>query len=443
MPYIILVICSSVLCFRQCLTHIRNQAFPGNGTLIHRRLAMRCLLLLLIPLLFIENSTADPILKRVQSKRQPAVFQAWNPIDMPTLPLESSKDRLMAAAKHDLMWEEPVSQLGYGVELVLGAVWDHQHGGLATKFTEKSKKRALNNRRQMLQINPSMIFLLEVRWRDAPGSFLPADSPFWKRDESGDRIVGWNNGPEPYYLLEPSKTEFAENIARQCLIAIDSGIYDGIMFDWDGHLPIVRTVRKKLGDEPLIVVNIHDRIHEAKRYGKLINGAFMELSPPGPGFSGRTLGTWKSTREALLFFETAFREPTVNCLEVWGSRSDLRRMRAATTLSLTHSDGYVLFADPNPLKTPDHLHDWYEFWDTELGSALGELVERPDGAYAREFEAGTVVYNPHRNQKIDLVFDTRRIRLSDGSIQTRFSMQAADGDIFLHAVEPKNGSGIR
>ena len=44
-------------------------------------------------------------------------------------------------------------------------------------------------------------------------------------------------------------------------------------------------------------------------------------------------------------------------------------MRVATTLALTHSDGYVLYADPNPLKTPDHLHDWYPFWDAQAGQA--------------------------------------------------------------------------
>ncbi len=235
--------------------------------------------------------------QRINSRDYPSVFQAWNPIDMQSFPIDTLDARLRVAAKHDVLWEEPVSQLGYGVDLVLGAVWDHQHGGLATDFTSESKAAALANRKRMLELNPNMVFLLEVRWRDAPGSFLPEDSPYWKRNEDGTPKVGWENGPEPYLLLEPDNQALAENIARQCKIAIESGIYDGLMFDWDGYLPIVRKVRKEVGDDALIIVNIHDRIDEGQEYGNLINGAFMELAPAGPGYTDRSLGTWESSRK--------------------------------------------------------------------------------------------------------------------------------------------------
>jgi hypothetical protein len=323
----------------------------------------------------------DIVAARVAGRSYPSVFQAWNPIDMTNqFPLATLDGRLKAAAKHDLVWEEPVSQLGYGVELVLGAVWDHQHGGVATDFTAESKRQALANRQRMLELNSSMVFLLEVRWRDAPGSFLPEDSPFWKRNADGSRKKGWDGGPEPYYLMNPDNPDFAANIARQCKIALDSGIYDGVMFDWDGYLPIVKKTREVIGPTGLIICNIHDRIELGRQYAGLINGAFMELSQEGPGSPPRKLGTWESSRKALVFFEENFAKPVVNCLESWGDRKDLRRMRAITTLGLTHSDGYVLYADPNPLKTPDHLHDWYPFWDKTLGKPAGKCVARNDGA---------------------------------------------------------------
>lgn len=381
-----------------------------------------------------QPSIAD----RVEAKQQPAVFQAWNPVDMREHPLDSNEQRLQVAAKHSLLWEEPISQLGYGVDLVLGAVWDHEHGGLATAFTNESSQQALANRKRMLELNPRMVFLFEVRWRDAPGSFLPEDSSYWKRNADGSRVLGWNNGPEPYYLMNPDNPEFADNIARQCRIAIDSGIYDGVMFDWDGYMPIVRRVREQLGDDALIIVNIHDRIDEAKEYGKLVNGAFMELAPPGPGYQGRTLGTWESTRKALLVFEQVFREPQVNCLEAWGNRNDLRRMRAVTTLSLTHSDGYVLYADPNPLATPDHLHDWYDFWDLPLGAAQGPCNKRNDGTHARRFEGGVVIYNPLKNGEVQVEFDSPRRRAYTGDEGTRFRLQDCDGDVFLPAGKVGN-----
>ena len=145
---------------------------------------------------------------------------------------------------------------------------------------------------------------MEVRWRDAPGSFLPDDSPFWKRNADGTRAAGWDGGPEPYYLLDPENKAFQENIARQCKSAIDSGVYDGIMLDWSGHLEIVKITRQNIGDTGLIIVNIHDDIQDGQKYGDLINGSFMECNPKGPGEAKSSFKTnWPDLRNGLQFFE--------------------------------------------------------------------------------------------------------------------------------------------
>jgi hypothetical protein len=193
----------------------------------------------------------------------------------------------------------------------------------------------------------------------------------------------------------------------------------------------VKKTRELIGEKGLIICNIHDRIKLGEQYKGLINGAFMELSQEGPGAPTRRLGSWESSRKALLFFEANFAKPTVNCLESWGDRKDLRRMRAVTTLGLTHSDGYVLYADPNPLKTPDHLHDWYPFWDAPLGKPAAKLVARPDGAYQREFTGGTVIYNPISNKPVMVTFAGPHKRVSDGSEGREFSVPDYDGEIFL------------
>src|SRR5208282_1152164 len=101
--------------------------------------------------LMVCGSAAEPSAsQRVAERPFPSVFQAWNPIDMPAnFPLNTVADRLNAAAKHDVLWEEPVSQLGLGVKLVLGAVWDGKHAGTASRFTQSSLTQALENRRQM------------------------------------------------------------------------------------------------------------------------------------------------------------------------------------------------------------------------------------------------------------------------------------------------------
>jgi hypothetical protein len=374
---------------------------------------------------------------RVAAKVMPSIFQAWNPLDMPDkFPLETLEQRLRAAAKHDLMWEEPVSQLGFGTKLVLGAVWDHANGGLATQFTADSLKQALANRAQMLGMNPAMVFLFEVRWRDAPGSFLPEDSEFWKRHPDSKRMMGWDGGPEPYYLLNYDNPAFHDNVARQCKYAVESGVYDGVMLDWSGHLEIIKKVRAAIGANALIIVNIHDDIPDGEKFKDYINGSFMECNPAGPGQppGGGNATTWDKLRAGLKWFEANLREPRINCLEVWGQRHDLRRMRATTTLGLVYSDGYQLFADPNPLPTPDHLHDWYPFWDVKLGVPLGQAIERPDGAAVREFAAATVLYNHYGNQPAKISFSADRKRVSDGLVGREFTVADADGDVFLKDV---------
>ncbi len=377
--------------------------------------------------------TESTVAERLQSRSGVSVFQAWNPIDMPEqFPLWTNENRLRAAAKHDVLWEEPVSQLGFNTALVLGAVWEGPHAGLAARFTAGSAAKALANRAAMLEMNPSMIFLLEVRWRDAPGSFLPEDSPFWQRNPDGSRVLGWDNGPEPYYLLDPENPDFQANIARQCALAVDSGIYDGVMLDWSGHLEIVKLTRDALGPSGVIIVNIHDHIDDAKRFQPYINGSFMECNPDGPIVTTRrNRTTWDDLRAGYLFMESNLREPRINCLEVWGLRTDLRRMRAATTLTLTHGDGSVLFGDPNPLPQPDHMHDWYSFWDADLGNPIGSRIDRPDGIAERAFENGVVLYNHIGNGTRRVSFAEERMRVSDGRVDDTFWITDADGDIFL------------
>lgn len=383
-----------------------------------------------------------PVAERLATRGGVPVFQAWNPIDMPaTVPLWTNAQRLAAAARHDVLWEEPVSQLGFNTALVLGAEWEGAHGGLATQFTARSAALARANRAAMLALNPHLVFLLEVRWRDAPGSFLPEDSAFWQRNPDGSRVLGWDNGPEPYYLLDPENEAFRANIGRQARLAIASGIYDGIMLDWSGHLEVVKAVRAAIGDDALILVNIHDNVEHAARYAPYVNGSFMECNPTGPGKPTRSNGTsWDALRDGYVFMETQLRTPRLNCLEVWGRRDDQRRMRAATTLALTHGDGSVLFADPNPLPAPDHLHDWYAFWDAPIGRPLGPRTDRPDGIAERAFAGGIVLYNHLGNGTREVTFPRAMHRVSDGAVAKAFWLTDADGDIFLPTAPTASAS---
>lgn len=384
----------------------------------------------------------EELRKRVADRDYPSAFMAWYNIDHPDYPVGTEEERIAACAKHDLMWEEPLSQLGEGVDLVLGLVWDNKHHGLATSFTPESLERARTNKKLLLEKNPRMICLFEIRWRDAPMSFLPPDSDWWLRDSQGGIRKGWLGGWEPFYLLDYTNEELLDNIARQARIAVECGVYDGIMLDWSGNLEVIKRIRAAIGEEKLIIVNIHDDIEDGMAYKDYINGAFMELNPidtlslPVEGLKLHAKEDvnkrrWEKIEQALQYYEANFREPRVNCLEVWGNRDDLRRMRATTCLGLTMSDGYVLYADPNPLPTPDHLHDWYPLWDAPLGKPLQRGERRPDGAWTREFEGGTVVYNPYGNQTVRVEFEREMKSSITGKSGRSFAVDGRDGDIFI------------
>lgn len=378
------------------------------------------------------------IQERVNGKEFPSVFQAWYGIDMPSYPQNTIEQRLTSAAKHDLLWEEPLSQLGEGVDLVLGLVWDHPHHGLANSFTKESLINAKRNRRELLKKNPNMVLLFEVRWRDAPSSFLPEESDWWLRDSNGEIVKGWLGGWEPFYKLDYNHEAFQDNVARQAKLALESGVYDGVMLDWSGHLEITKKIREAIGKDGLILINLHDDIEDAKSFAPYINGSFMELNPKDKssntaigGVEEKNLRNWDTIREALQWFETNLQKPTINALEVWGDRKDLARMRATTTLGLCYSDGYVLYGDPNPLKTPDHLHDWYSFWDTDLGKPMEKLVIQDNGLALRAFENGQVVYNHFGNGSQTINFKYKVRRVSTGEIGNSFLVEDRDGDIFI------------
>jgi len=106
-------------------------------------------------------------------------------------------------------------------------------------------------------------------------------------------------------------------------------------------------------------------------------------------------------------------------------------MRATTALALTISDGYCLFSDPNPLPTPDHLHNWYSFWDKSLGRPIAKGRLKGDGTRSREFENGTVVYNPMGNAAASVTFADDRTSLGTGQSGRRHRLSSPDGDIYL------------
>jgi hypothetical protein len=375
-----------------------------------------------LPLVFIlwvgvggENVLAKErsIGERVGGRDFPSVFQAWGQADN-----LKGEDELAVAARHDLLW--------HGVEWY-GLVWDKRPSGLAGAFRPESIEDGRETRRALLELNPNMILIAEIRYRDASRRFLPAGHKWWRRDEDGNLVKGWEEGR--FIQLDFDNPEFRERVARRARAVVESGVVDGVLLDWwsddDSRLSLVKTVRQAIGSKHLIIANANDRT--TPKTAPYINGYFMEC------YRSRTPKDWDRIEATLKWAEKNLCPPRVNCLETWyhNSRMDLNLMRAATTLTLTCSNGYCLFSDPNPLPTGDHRHNWYPFWNTSLGKPSSRGVTMPDKTIRREFENGTAVYNPMGNEAVTVVFDENRTSAAGGRTSKSHSLKSPDGDVYL------------
>jgi len=323
---------------------------------------------------------------------------------------------------------------------------------------------AMDLRKQLQDLNPNFLFLAGFHYYAAhPSDIYSEDWQYWLRDEEGNRIPdeGWGE-----MLIDYTLPGAEEHFVEMAVSVKACGIFDGIFMDaWsedEAEIPgvdsaahlyhgnrvealvsLVKRIRKAVGDDFLIIVNA--RTEKIPRSAPYINGVAME--------------TWDAAypRERLIEIENTLswneanlRYPQINALEIrintnepWDSPANRQLARATTTLTLTHSNGYILIVGKNLLSY------WYPFFDAPLGHPIGEkgqLYEGSDGLFIREFTNGWAVYNRSgKEQEIELpqevsgwssgVKDKRRHTLAD-----------LDGEIYLKSETPPtadvNGDGV-
>ncbi len=402
----------------------------------------------------------DPIAERLENRSYPSVYQKQSAINLPELSWEEK------LSYHDLYYSRRIFNMGWyvapeGVKLV---------GDLAS---------AKHERDVLLSYNPNMIFLPVISYQATPADQYPEDWPYWLRDASGNRIQ------EPGYedfLIDFTQPGAQDFFVQQAIAVAQCGLYDGIFLDWwvedrsilynragiedidskyakievDAKLSMLRRIREAVGDEFLILVNTVQ--YKAPRSAPYVNGTFMETGWD-PNIGSYTHEHLTEIEDTLLWSEKNFREPQINCLEAQGiptenpdSPTNQRWMRVFTTMSLTHSDGYVLYIEGITEKS----HYWYDFWDADLGrpvggdetkgqhyvNTAGEMIE---GLFIREFTNGWAVYNRSgTEQTITLPMETTGV--ASGITATRHTVPDLDGEMYLKQESGTsadvNGDGV-
>ena len=419
-----------------------------------------------------------PIRERIQNRGFPSVFKAWD--DILNRPALSREDRF---AHHDLFWSPSFGlhwlQANQGVQLV-GNV-----------------DKALQERDALLDRNSNMLFLFEIRMRDAfVTAFYHGDWSYWIRDTTGNRVSAASDYSA--FLVDFTHPGMQDIIVQQAIAVAKCGLYDGIFLDWwkEGHSVlrvdwsnegyrgneaeqqardvIIQRVRAAVGDDFLIIVNPNRS--QPRRAGPYINGLFMEtLRDYDGGYRHDGLIEIENT---LLWAEENLRKPQVNCLEGWGVEAEApdspinrRWMRVFTAMSLTHSDGYVLYI--TGIRSPNHEHDWstfepthaevhnrdithnhhhdhywYDFWDANLGQPIGpkaQQYQNVEGLFIREFTNGWAVYNRSGTAQT-ITLPTSATPVSDrggNSASHTHLLPDLDGEIYLttKSFTDVNGDG--
>ena len=375
-------------------------------------LPLTLIMLLSAATIFAEDPEESSVEERIANRTFPSVFQAWDPAD------NLKKDGTWkAVARHDLFWHIPYT---------FGLIWDlWPDYGLATDLTPDSIDDAVALREKLLKMNPNIILLAAITYRDADLNFLPEDHPWWLRDENGDLVLGYESGSYKAYLLDISNPRFRKQIAVRARALVRSGAVDGIFLDWwddDGaRVKLARKIRKLIGKEALIVGNVNTRkIPKTARY---VNGIFMECC------DAVTADDWAKMEDTLVWAQSNLREPRITCLNTWyqNAGDEEAVMRAITTLSLTRSDGYSLFSNYKKV----HHHDWYPFLDKSLGKPTAPGVLNADGSWSRQFENGVAVYNPIGNAKVTVRLKSKHKSMATNKRSKKHGIGPLDGDILI------------
>ena len=304
---------------------------------------------------------------------------------------------------------------------------------------------------------------------------LGEDWPYWIRDEHGN--IFREHNPDgtvaKHGLMDFTHPAVQDMIVQQAVAVSKCGLYDGIIFDywyergpilggWDGthhrtfysleeelqaRLNIVRRIRAETRPNFLIMGNTNYFI--IPKTGIYLNGGFMETGIPEYRTGADLERVINAAENALIWLEHNLREPRINALEGFSlpgepldSPNNRRWMRALTTLSLTHSDGYVLYSESNFSENPTGSM-WYDFWDADLGRPVGEtgeLYQETEGLYIREFTNGWAVYN-HSGEAQVITLPEEVQGVASGLVDTEHALPNLDGEMYLR-VKPVNPADV-
>lgn len=425
--------------------------------------------------------------EKVDSRSLPSIAGAWAEwfVNRPEL------SNAEMTASHDMFWSPEFSHRPVLVDGEIKLIGD---------LTASKRQRD-----ELLALNPNMLLIYEIAMRKAySGSDLyKGDFPLIRWDD-GTQVFGIPSEVDTDLLIDFTHPKAQELIVGYALALAESGLYDGIFFDfWQengvilkgyrsleaeqaARVEILRRIREAVGDDFLIIVNNTGKLTLATPY---INGIFMEAFRSD--LKNYNYDGLKLLEDIFFWAEEHLQEPQINFLEAEGIGAQLpmsvdnrRWMRLMTTLGLTHSDGYFLYTmgvqwdEKHPhddtylnyqgaafynnrrywithreqhdtlFHLHHHEHYWHAFWDADLGQPVSEKAQRyedREGLFIREFTNGWAVYNRSGKEQI-VQLPVKSNGIESGITAIEHTISDLDGEIYLKAttreVADINGDGV-
>ena len=413
------------------------------------------------------NVPGIPFSERIADRGYPSVFGSWSYVpNKPPVILTPETSEIKPNAYFDLHFCCPQT---LQLQWAFGEPGSDERVRLISGIgsIEEAKQR----REAILAFNPNAILLVPILYYSGlPARLYPEDGvlrDLWLRDKNGNRIV-LDDGEAP---LDFTLRETQEFVFNQVQTIKACGLFDGIFLDhWGGGAAllweertgrtqaeeyiardrIIQGARAIVGDDMLILVNTGER--KIPRWAEYINGTFMETHPiavPIEGTDkyhhlGYTHTDLLDIEDTLVWSETHFREPRINCLsgqvmdtEPLDSPRNRQWMRTFTTMSLTLSDGYVQFLTLRGRYGPEVY--WHSFYDAPLGRPVGEKGQHYknregvaiEGVFIREFTNGWAVYN--RSGKEQNIYLPEKVSGVASGVANKHwhTLPDLDGEIYL------------
>ena len=403
-----------------------------------------------------------PLEPRLENRNYPSIAARWSGYGWPPVANRPELSDVENIALHDLWFH--TDEFGLRLRDINSTIT------IAGDLDE-----AIHRRDELRALNPNQVILMSYSYAAAHADEFPEDSPYWIRNDDGTIFRPYDHAGvlKPYHgRIDFTHPDFQERIVRWAVAVSKCGLYDGIFFDsWSEVWPIIVGIDingvlhkfRPLEAEVRARVNIVQHIRAQTRpnflimgntnhniiplTGPYLNGGFMEIDWPIEAGNRHDTGNTLTLKNSLTWLEANLREPRINVLEGKiipnehrDSPANRQWVRALTTLSLTHSNGYVSHNNAH-----DQRRDWHDFWDADLGRPVGEkgqLYQETEGLYIREFTNGWAVFNRSGSeQHITLPEEAQGV--ASRRMGAEHTLSNLDGEMYLRANPADvNGDGV-